>query len=50
MKNFEELMKDVGVSNFEELLRWIEENPDNELAKDLKEFISFVDNKEKEQK
>ena len=46
MKNFEEVMKDIGVNNFDELLDWIKNNPENQLSKDLKEFLVFVEEQE----
>lgn len=46
MKNFEEVMKDIGVNNFDELLDWIKNNPENQLVKDLKEFLAFVKEQE----
>lgn len=46
MKNFEEVMKDIGVNNFDELLDWIKNNSENQLAKDLKEFLAFVKEQE----
>ena len=46
MNKFEELMKDIGVNDFEELLEWIKNNPENQLAKDLKDFLAFVEEQE----
>ena len=46
MKNFEEVMKDIGVNNYDELLDWIKNNSENQLAKDLKEFLAFVEEQE----
>ena len=46
MNNFEELMKDIGVNDFEELLEWVKNNHENQLAKDLKEFLVFVEEQE----
>ena len=46
MKNFEEVMKHIGVNNIDELLDWIKNNPENQLPKDLKEFLAFVKEQE----
>ena len=44
MNGFEELMKDLGVKNFEELDAYInsEEHQDEQIVKDLKELIEYV--------
>ena len=44
MNGFEELMKDLGVKNFEELDAYInsEEHQDEPIVKDLKELIEYI--------
>ena len=44
MNGFEELMKDLGVKNYEELDAYInsEEHQDEQIVKDLKELIEYV--------
>lgn len=38
--SLDKLMKDIGVKDHEELINWIEENPDKNLAKDFKELFN----------
>ena len=38
--SLDKLMKDIGVKDHEELINWIEENPDKQLAKDFKELFN----------
>lgn len=47
--SLDKLMKDIGVKDHEELINWIEENPDKQLAKDFKELFNarFQDRTEK---
>ena len=44
MGGLEELMKDLGVKNYEELDAYInsEEHQDEQIVKDLKELIEYV--------
>ena len=46
---FEKIMKDTGTNNFEELLEWVKNNSETELAKSIMEFLSFVDGQENKQ-
>lgn len=43
---FEKIMKDTGTNNFEELLEWVKNNSETELAKSIMEFLVFIDNQE----
>lgn len=35
----EELMKDLGVTDFKELIEYMKENPENQIVLQLKEII-----------
>lgn len=48
MNGFKELMKDLGVNNFEELIEYInsEEHKNEQIVIELKSFIEFFIEKE----
>lgn len=43
MAGMEDLMKDLGVSNQEELMKFVAEHPEHKISQEIKEMIYMLD-------